>query len=187
VLIGRSGASKSSGGPAQVISVATGASQGTAPAAAGETALADSWPSGTSGYTVQLQTLPQSGTALSAIEAAKAAASAKGAKSVGALKSKDFSSLAAGRYVIYAGVYHKRSEAEKALSGLKKSFPSASVIRVANGGASSSAGGSGAGEGSGGGGNLSKPAPPSVLPSPGKKGKSYEQESKNLPNVISTG
>jgi hypothetical protein len=34
----------------------------------------------------------------------------------------------------------------------------------------------------------SKPAPPSVLQSLSKKkGKSYEQESKNLPNVISTG
>jgi hypothetical protein len=193
VLIGRSGSSKSSGAPAQVISVATGASAGTAPAAAAETPFTDSWPSGTSGYTVQLQILPQGGTALSAIEAAKAAASAKGAKGVGALKSEDFSSLTAGHYVIYAGVYHKRAEAERALSGLKKSFPSASVIRVSNGGASSSAEGSGSATGSGsaagsgGGASLSKPAPPTVLPAPGKKGKSYEQESKNLPNVVSTG
>jgi hypothetical protein len=184
VLIGRSGSSKSTGAPAQVISVATGPSASTTPAAAGETAFTGNWPSGTSGYTVQLQTLSGSGTAVSAIEAAKTAASAKGAKSVGALRSEDFSSLTAGHYVIYAGVYHKKAEADKALSGLNKSFPSASVIRVSNGGSSSGSGSAGA---SGGGGNLSKPAPPSVLPSPGKKGKSYEQESKNLPNVVSTG
>ncbi len=75
------------------------------------------------GYTVQLQTLPQSGTTVSAVEAAKSAASGKGAKGVGALKSEEFSSLTAGSYVIYSGDYHKQAEAEKALAGLKKSFP----------------------------------------------------------------
>ncbi len=33
----------------------------------------------------------------------------------------------------------------------------------------------------------SKPAPPSVLPKAGGSGQSYEQKSKNLPNVVSTG
>ncbi len=76
---------------------------------------------------MQLQTLPQPGTAVSAVEAAKTAASAKGAKAVGALKSEEFSSLTAGSYVIYSGDYHKRAEAEKALAGLRKSFPGAKV------------------------------------------------------------
>jgi hypothetical protein len=187
VLIGRSGSSRSSGGPSQVI-VATGPSASATPAPAAETPFTDNWPSGTSGYSVQLQTLPQSGTTASAIEAAKTAASAKGAKAVGALKSEDFSSLPAGHYVIYSGVYHKRAEAQKGLAGLKKSFPAASLIRVSSGGSSSSSKGSGSAGGSGGvGSSLTKPAPPTVLPSAGKKGKSYEQESKNLPNVISTG
>ena len=154
------------------------------PAAA---AFSDDWPAGTSGYTVQLQTLPQTGTAVSAVEGAKTAASAKGAKGVGALKSEDFSSLTAGHYVIYSGVYRKRAEAAKALAGLRKSFPTASVIHVSSGHAGASSEGAGTSGASGGGSSLSKPAPPSVLPSPSKKGKSYEQESKNLPNVVSTG
>jgi hypothetical protein len=190
VLIGRSGSSKQPAAPTQVITVATPASTGASATSAGEAAFTSSWPSATSGYTVQLQTLPQSGTAVSAVEAAKSAASAKGAKAVGALKSEEFSSLSAGSYVIYAGVDHKKSEAEKALAGLKKSFPGAKVISVSNGGSSSSAGGSepsttspgGVGE------SESKPAPPSVLNKlKGTKGKSYEETSKNLPDVVETG
>lgn len=197
VLIGRSGASsKPSVAAPQVISVASptasGASTG---AAASEASFTSDWPSGTDGYTVQLQTLPQTGTQVSAVEAAKSAASAKGAKEVGALKSEEFTSLSGSDYVIYSGVHHKKAEAEKALAGLKKSFPGAKVIRVSSGGGSSSTEGSGAsssssGNGSSGGSGASEshPAPPSVLKNESqKKGKSYEQESKNLPNVISTG
>jgi hypothetical protein len=186
VLIGRSAGSKQLTAPAQVISVGS-AQAGGASSAAGESSFTGDWPAGSTGYTVQLQTLPAPGTSLSAVEAAKTAASAKGAKAVGALKSEEFSSLTAGSYVIYSGVYHKRPEAEKALSGLKKSFPGAKVIKVSNGGSSSSTeppttspGGVGESE--------SKPAPPSVLNKlKGSKGKSYEEKSKNLPNVVETG
>jgi hypothetical protein len=188
ILIGRSGDSKSAGAPQQVVvSTTPGSGSGTA-ATAAEPTFSDSWPAGTSGFTVQLQTLPVSGTTVAAVEAAKAAASAKGAAGVGALKSEDFSSLAAGRYIVYAGVFHKKSEAQKALSHLKKSFPAATVISVSNRsfGAGGAAGGSSGGGGTGS--SLSKPAPPTVLQNLSKKkGKSYEQESKNLPNVISTG
>jgi hypothetical protein len=186
VLIGRSGSSKVAAAPPQVISVASTPAAGTGAAPAAEASFNDDWPSGTSGFTVQLQTLPQT-TTVGALQAAKAAAATKGAKGVGALKSEDFSSLAAGHYVIYAGVFHKRSEAASALSSLKNRFAGASVIAVSNR-ASRGGGGTGSAGGSGGvGSSLSKPAPPSVLPSSQKKGKSYEQESKNLPNVISTG
>ena len=184
VLIGRSGDSRTAAPASQVI-VTTGPSTATTPSP--EASFTDDWPAGTGGYTVQLQTLPQTGTAVSAVEGAKTAASAKGAKGVGALKSEDFSSLTAGRYVIYSGVYRKRAEAEKALTGLRKSFPAASVIHVSSSHSGASSEGAGTSGASGGGSSLSKPAPPSVLPSPSKKGKSYEQESKNLPNVVSTG
>ena len=188
VLIGRAGASKPSAAPAQVISVASTPSASAPGGAAAEAQFSGDWPSGTSGYTVQLQKLPQPGTTVSAVEAAKAAASGKGAKAVGALKSEEFSSLTAGSYVVYSGVYHKRAEADKALAGLKKSFPGASVVEVANRSAGTSGEGSGSTGGSGTGSSLSKPAPPSVLQKlSNKKGKSYEQESKNLPNVVSTG
>lgn len=193
VLIGRSSSSKPSAAAPQVISVApSGAGTGTT--ASTPQSFTGDWLSGTSGYTVQLQTLPQASTQVSAIEAAKSAATAKGAKNVGALKSEEFTSLTGENYVIYAGVYHTKAEAQAALPGLKKSFPGASVIKVSNGGSSSGGGSSGGGGSSSGGGssggsaNLSHPAPPTVLKNLStKKGKSYEQESKNLPNVISTG
>lgn len=189
ILIGRSDSPKQSAAPAQVISVGASSGAPTSTNASAATAFSDDWPAGTNGYTVQLQTLAQSGMPPSAVEAAKAAASAKGAKAVGALKSEDFSSLAAGSYVIYSGVYHKRAEAQKALGGLKRTFPGASVISVSGRGShSSSQAGHGSAGGSGGGSSLSHPAPPSVVQNLSKKkGKSYEEESKNLPNVISTG
>jgi hypothetical protein len=187
VLIGRAGGSKPAQGAAQVVTVGAPAAGTTTPAAASEAFTSD-WPPGTTGYTVQLQTLPQAGTQPSAVEAAKAAASAKGAKAVGALKSEEFSSLPSGKYVIYSGVYHKKSEAEKALGGLRRSFAGASVVSVSNGAASGSSPAAGGGASSSGAGNsLSNPAPPTVLESKPKKGQSYEQKSKNLPNVISTG
>jgi len=187
VLIGRSGVSKPSVMPPQVITVAASAPSTGTVTTATEPSFTGDWPSGKSGYAVQLQTLPQSDTAVSAVESAKSAAGAKGAKEVGALKSEEFTSLSSGSYVIYSGVYSKKREAEKALAGLKKSFPGAKVIAVSNGGSSSSTepptsspGGVGESE--------NHPAPPSVLKSlKGTKGKSYEERSKNLPNVVSTG
>jgi SPOR domain len=187
VLIGRAGSAKQSTAPAQVITVAQQAGTGTT--AAGEATFTGDWPAGTRGYTVQLQALAQSGTSVSAVESAKSAASAKGAKAVGALKSEEFSSLTAGDYVIYSGVYHKRAEAEKALAGLKKSFPGAKVIKVSNGASSTTGAGTG-GSSSGGavGSSESHPAPPSVLKSLQKtKGKSYAERSKDLPDVVETG
>ena len=89
--------------------------------------------------------------------------------------------------MIYSGDFHKQAEAQKALTGLKKSFPSAKVIKVSNGGSGSSSEGSGSSS-SGTGGSGSHPAPPSVLNNlKGAKGKSYEEKSKNLPNVVETG
>jgi hypothetical protein len=198
VLIGRSSATTKAPAP-QVITIGTvgSASTGASSDEAASASFTGDWPSGTSGYTVRLQTLPQSGTQVSSVEAAKSAASAKGAKNVGALKSEEFSSLGGTNYVIYSGVYHKRAEAQNALEGLKKSFPGATVIKVSNGGEgseSSSSGSStpseqgGASHHSGVGYSLSKPAPPTVVKKEStKKGQSYEQESKSLPNVISTG
>ncbi len=197
VLIGRSGGGgKQATAPPQVITVGSGAaSPATSPSAAEASTFTDDWPSGTSGYTVQLQTLPVAGTQTSAVEAAKSAASAKSAKGVGALKSEDFSSLTPGNYVIYSGVDHKRAEAQKALAGLKKSFPGATVVKVSNGeAAAASSSSSSKAATSGAGSSPSNPAPPTVLnklkPSGGKgpsSGKTYEQESKKLPDVVETG
>ncbi len=188
VLIGRSGETRPSPAPAQVITVgslAGGASTGTSEA------FTSDWPAGTTGYTVQLQTLPVAGTTVAAVQAAKAAASSKGATGVGALKSDEFSSLTAGSYVIYAGIQTKQAAAQRELAGLKAKFPGARVVRVANGaagasGASSKASSSSSGVGKGS--SITHPAPPSVLENlQTSKGKSYEEKSKNLPDVVETG
>jgi hypothetical protein len=190
VLIGRSGGSAKQTAAAPQVVVSTTGGAGT-PAGA-EAVFTEDWPSGKNGYTVQLQALPQEGTATSAVQAAKTAATAKGAKDVGALKSEDFSSLTAGSYIVYSGVYSKKPEAAKAVAGLKKSFPTAKVISVSGaGGASpgaSKSGSSAAGSNNSGvGSSPSHPAPPTVLKQLEKtKGKSYEEKSKNLPDVVGT-
>lgn len=183
VLIGRSsgGSSKAPAAP-QVISVASAPATSSSSAPTTEPTFNDDWPSEKTGFTVQLETLPQSGTKVSAIESAKTAATGKGAKDVGALKSEDYASLTAGSYVVYSGVYTKKPEAEKALSTLKKSFPGAKVIEVSTTAPGEAPESNKTGE------SLKKPAPPSVLENVNKsKGKSYVQKAKELPNVISTG
>jgi hypothetical protein len=191
VLIGRSGGAKPSGAAAaQVITVSTSPTAG---ATSASESFTGDWPAGSSGYTVQLQALPTASTQASAVQAAKSAAEGKGAKSVGALKSDEFTGMPAGDYIVYSGKYSKRGGAEKALGALKKSFPGASVLQVgAFGRASGGKGAAGTGRDGGGksgvGSSPSNPAPPAVVESlKGKSGKNYEQESKNLPNVVSTG
>jgi hypothetical protein len=189
VLIGRAGAGSQKAPPAQVISVGGGGA-GTGSGATSEATFTSDWPSGKKGYTVQLQALPQASTSVSVVEADKSAASGKGATSVGALKSDEFASLSPGDYVIYSGVYSKRAEATKALAGLKKNFAGAKVIEVSSGGsaASSSSGGGAGATSKGAGSSITHPAPPSVLNGlHNSKGKSYEEKSKNLPDVVETG
>jgi hypothetical protein len=191
VLIGRSGGAKPSAAAPQVVTVSSAPAAGATPAS--EPFTGD-WPAGSSGYTVELQALPAASTQVSAVQAAKSAAEGKGAKAVGALKSDEFAGLAAGEYIVYSGKYSKKAEAQKALGGLKKSFPGASVLQVgasgaAGGGKGASCTGQSTGGKSGVGSSPSNPAPPSVVEKSlkGKSGKNYEQESNKLPNVVSTG
>jgi hypothetical protein len=186
VLIGRSGSpTQPVQQPSQTITQTTAASTGVS-AGTGEASFHADWPSGTSGYTVQLQALPQAGTAAAAVEAAKNAATSRGAKEVGALNSGEFRDLSAGSYVIYSGVFHKKTDATRALAGLRRDFPGAKVLTLSTH-RSSAASGSSAGS-SHAGSNVKNPAPPSVLEGlKGAKGKSYEEKSKNLPDVVSTG
>jgi hypothetical protein len=190
VLIGRSAASAPSAGPAQVITVGSAAGAGASPGSASSAEFSDDWPSGKSGYTVLLQSLPQATTTTAAVEQAKSAAGAKGAPAVGALKTGDFTSLQAGSYDVYSGEYGTKAQAERALSKLRKSFPGASVIKVSGaagsaaatgGGASSSGAGSGSSSRSSGSGSSQQLQKLSKT-----KGKNYEQESKNLPNEVGT-
>ena len=193
VLIGRSG-----GSARQSAAPAAGRSpSASTPPAAGERRAAEANPSPTTGrreptgYTVQLQTLPTDRhDGRGGRSRRRAARARKGASAVGALKSEDFASLPAGSYVIYSGVYHKHGEAEKALAGPPEEVPRREGDRGLRTGSGSSAAGSGGSNSSGGGAGATPkhPAPPGVLEGLSHaKGKSYEEKSKNLPDVVSTG
>jgi len=186
VLIGRSSvpAGKTATDVINLATTPTGQSSSSESQAQGATFKSD-WPPGSSGYTVQLETLAEASTQASALSAAKTAASGKGAPAVGALLSNEYSSLPSGNYVIYSGVDKTKAEAEKALAGLKSKFPGASVVKVSSGSGSSAGGGSGAG-GKGSGSSKPPPAPSSPSQKP-KSGAEYEQKSKSLPNVVETG
>ena len=142
VLIGRSvsGSTKRASAP-QVISVG-GAGAGPATASASNAPkFKGDWPAGKDGYTVELKALSKAGTQPAAVAAAKSEASGKGAAKVGALDSDSYPSLGGGQYVVYSGVYKTQAEAAKALKGLKKNFPQAKVIHVAQSGGGGSASG----------------------------------------------
>jgi hypothetical protein len=186
-----------SGGPK---TAATGAGSGGGSQTVADTgAVKSDWPSGKTGYTVELGTLPKAGTSGSDADAAKSDAQSKGAKDVGILDSDLYPSLPAGKYVLYSGVYDKKPDAVKALSGLKKSFPNAQVVKVSK-------------QAGGGGGGTAQPA--KVAPAPttnsvnaltsgnknrtvtasdnalkqlqGQSGSSYEKSIKKLPDNIQT-
>ena len=186
VLIGRAGNSHSAAKPEVITQLAPAA--GTNSSGSTEAAFTSDWPASRSGYTVQLNTLPSTSTT-AAVQAAKTAATAKGAPAVGALSSSEFSSLPSGSYVIYSGDYPSSAQARSALAKLHAKFPSAKVIHVSSKGSSggSSDGGSSGGGSSHGNSSLSHPAPPSVLKNLKGKGKSYVEASKNLPDVVETG
>ncbi len=207
VLIGRSGSGGTVTAPAQTVSVLTpgvsgGAGAANAGAAAsgavgGEGVFSDDWPAGKNGYTVQLQSLPVAGTQPSEVSAAKAAASAKGAQGVGALRSSDYQGLPTGLYVIYTGVYSSETQAKQAIGPLKAKFPGATAIHV-DGASKTVTGAGGAGAGTGtapkagsggnGGGSSNTTSTPAATPKGSSgTGQGNEQKSLHLPNVVSTG
>jgi hypothetical protein len=96
-----------------------------------------------SGYAVELTTLP-TGTSQSAASAAESAATAKGATGVGIISVSGYTITpkpSGGAFVVYSGHYSSRAAAAKALSKLKKAFPGATVISV-----KASSGGAGGGK-----------------------------------------
>ncbi len=141
VLIGRGGGGDSG---QQVVVPAATATPSTATAAAptetqaqtenastgSATTFTSDWPDGKNGFTVEVGTLPKSGTTPDAIAAAMKDVEAKGASGVGALDSDQYPTLPGGTYVIYAGVFTTKAEATKALGELKGDFPDAKVVQV---------------------------------------------------------
>jgi hypothetical protein len=73
------------------------------------------WPAGKSGYTVVLESLPVSNGKAAALARARQA-KAKGVEDVGVLTSAQYSSLHAGYYVVFAGIYGNAAQAAAAVS-----------------------------------------------------------------------
>ncbi len=149
VLIGKGGGSDNQTAAApSVIHVQGGGTSGGGGASKGVGntsggAFKSDWPSGTTGYTVEIGSLDKAGSTPDDVAAAKSQASSKGAPKVGALDSDQYGSLPGGKYVVYSGVYKTKAEATKALKPLKSSFPNATVVKVSK----SSGGGGGGGGG----------------------------------------
>ena len=76
-------------------------------------ALAE-WPSGKSGYTVVLESVPTSTGRAFAVARAKRARAA-GLASVGVLDSSNYSSFHPGYYVVFAGIYSSPADAARAV------------------------------------------------------------------------
>jgi hypothetical protein len=88
------------------------------------------WPANKSGYTVVLESLPVAGGRAAAVARARQA-KARGLRDVGILVSSQYSSLHAGYYAIFAGIYGSSSQASAAVSTAHgHGFPDAYQTRV---------------------------------------------------------
>lgn len=117
-----------SAGPAATTAPAPGATQSV-------TTTSSQWPSGKSGWTVELETLAKPGATAASVNAARSVATSKGATGIGVLDASKYSSLGSD-YVIYSGDLPSRAQANAALTKLKPSFPAARVIHVVPAGSS---------------------------------------------------
>jgi stage II sporulation protein D len=91
--------------------------------------LAGDWPAGRSGYTVVLDSIPESsGEKAARAEATNAARS--GLPSVGVLRSSDFSSLRPGYWVVFTGVYGSAGQAAAAARTASGRYPAAYARQV---------------------------------------------------------
>ena len=170
-----------------VVSIAAGAVGATAGTPVADTApAADEWPD-KDGFTVQLGELPKDGTDQAAADAAKSAATAKGAGAPGVLDAGAHG-LTDGQLVLYSGVFDTRKQAAAALADLKAAYPDARVIKVAADSAAASGGGDGAAAGGGGGSAGGSATPASVS----KKAlqqteklnpEAFQKQSKRLPKT----
>ena len=128
VLVGATVGDRGDAAPAAQQAVVAVPAAATTPATTPAAFVSD-W-TGADGWTVQLQTLPKTGTMPEQIAAAKQAVITAGATDVGALDTATFPSLPADSYLIYSGRFDDKKAAKAALKDLKASFPDAAVVEV---------------------------------------------------------
>lgn len=101
----------------------------TTPTPANPNALAE-WPTGKSGYTTVLVSLPLNSGRANALARARAA-KRTGLPDVGVLVSSEYSSLHPGYYVVFSGIYASQAQASNAVSNAHaQGFPGAYQVRV---------------------------------------------------------
>ncbi len=193
IVIGRGNGSSTSAAKPTVVTVAGGtaapaaaagastATDGPATGAAGP--VTDQWPASASGWTVELSSLDNSTAHATDVTAAETAATSKGAKAVGVLNGDQHSGTPTGKYVIYAGRFTSKRQAQAARARLVKNFPGALVLHVAPQGSGSAA----------------QASAPNTGPASGSAGASqasseqhlggsaYEKASSKLPSSVGTG
>ena len=85
------------------------------------------------GYTVEISTLPVAGTDTAAVARAEQAARNRGARQVGVISPKDFTTTppqGASNYVLFSGQFATRAQAQSNLARLRGRFPGAKVLAV---------------------------------------------------------
>lgn len=87
------------------------------------------WPAGQNGWTIVLSSIPQSAGRAAAASAGQKALSA-GLTDVGILDSSEFSSLHAGYFVVFSGVFNTEAEARSALDTAQGSYPQSYVRQI---------------------------------------------------------
>lgn len=171
-----------------VVSIAAGAVGATAGTPVADTApAADEWPD-KDGFTVQLGELPKDGTDQAAADAAKSAATAKGAEAPGVLDAGAHG-LTDGQLVLYSGVFDTRKQATAALADLKAAYPDARVIKVAADSTAATGGGGGgaaaddAGGAAGGGSTPASVSKKALQQTEKLNPEAFQKQSKRLPKT----
>jgi hypothetical protein len=86
------------------------------------------WPAGKSGYTIILESVPES-SGKSAAETKAKSAQSKGLSQVGVLRTSDYKELTPGYYAVFSGVKDTQAEAEAGISQAKSAGYSAAYVR----------------------------------------------------------
>ena len=100
----------------------------TGPAADDRTGVVE-WPTGQSGWTIALATLPQSGGKQAAVAKARSARKA-GLQAVGVLDTSQYASLHPGYWLVFTGNYTSEAEATSALQAARSFTRAAGVRRI---------------------------------------------------------
>jgi hypothetical protein len=105
--------------------------QATTTTTATTTGALTTWPPGKDGFTIVLRSVPKS-EGRGPAEAEARRAMSRGLPQVGVLDSSDYSSMVAGYYVVFSGVYDTKAQAQNRLQTARSSYPLAYVRQVAD-------------------------------------------------------